>query len=103
MNEKAAEFCQTMILENKEDAGRNIREEVFRQIREREKTQRQDEYEDKVKETVKELSRLITLKEWTEAQGTVEKILEPIQNMAFMEGYMYAIAVLEEGLVNMKG
>ena len=41
-------------------------------------------------------------KEWTEVREMVEKNLDTVQNMAFMEGYKYAIAVLEEGIVHMK-
>ncbi len=79
-----------------ERKNRNMRET------EKEKAFRQEGYEEKVKEALEELSRLTGSKEWTEVREMVEKNLDTVQNMAFMEGYKYAIAVLEEGIVHMK-
>ncbi|MEY8391862.1 hypothetical protein AALA98_10890 [Lachnospiraceae bacterium 45-W7] len=97
MNVTEREFNQKVVweTENKMEAERSLQKE-------KEKTARQEEYEEKIKEALEELSRLTMCKEWTEAREKVEENLNAVQNMAFMEGYLYAIAVLEESLVHMK-
>lgn len=81
------------------DGGTGIRTELLEQLKEEEKIQRQEEYEQCVAHAVNEMSRLAAGKEWAAERDKVEKIMDTVQNMAFMEGYHYAIAVLEEGLI----
>lgn len=67
-----------------------------------EKEHRNEAYENKVQEAVQELSRLAANGRSGKLEEQVEGILDKVQNLAFMDGYHYALAVLEEGLMNMK-
>ncbi len=104
MNERIKELCQTITQEKEimETADKQIQKQVFQRVREKDRLQRQEEYEKKLKEAVEELTRLIVSREWTESKEKVEAIIDSVEDVAFMEGYIYAIAVLEEGLVNME-
>lgn len=77
-------------------------DDISENLRKEENEQWHRRYEAKIQEAIEKLSGLIEHKEWIEIKETVETIMETVQNMAFMEGYMYAIAVLQEGLVNIK-
>ena len=50
---------------------------------------------------MKEISQLVLGERWKEIEERVENIMDMVQKMAFTEGYIYAIATLEEGLTNM--
>lgn len=63
---------------------------------------RQSEYEEGMQNAIEQLTKLVAGEEWEEIQGRVEEIVESVQNMAFMEGYLYAISILEEGIVNIE-
>ena len=65
-----------------------------------ERGRRQSEYEEGMQNAIEQLTKLVAGDEWEEIQGRVEAIVESVQNMAFMEGYLYAISILEEGIVN---
>lgn len=67
-----------------------------------ERGRRQGEYEERMQNSIEQLTKLVSGEEWEEIQGRVEEIVESVQNMAFMEGYLYAISILEEGIVNIK-
>lgn len=67
----------------------------------REKEKWQDEYEKKVENAVEELFSVATDRGKTQIKEKVEGIVNEVENIAFMNGYKYAIAVLEEGLMNM--
>ncbi len=62
----------------------------------------QDDYEKKIQEAVQKVSRLAEHGQSGQIEDEVEEILDKVQILAFMDGYQYAIAVLEEGLMNMK-
>ncbi len=64
--------------------------------------QREDEYEREMQKAVQKVSRLAANGQSGQIEEEVEGILDKVQNLAFMDGYQYAIAVLEEGLMNMK-
>lgn len=64
--------------------------------------QSQDDYEKKIQEAVQKVSRLAEHGQSGQIEDEVEEILDKVQILAFMDGYQYAIAVLEEGLMNMK-
>lgn len=64
--------------------------------------QREDEYEREMQKAVQKVSRLAANGQSGQVEEEVEGILDKVQNLAFMDGYQYAIAVLEEGLMNMK-
>lgn len=78
-----------------------MREKILEQLKEEEKEQRQEEYEEKLEDAVKEISQLVLGERWKEIEGRVEDIMNMVQRMAFTEGYIYAIATLEEGLGHM--
>lgn len=63
---------------------------------------RRDEYEKEIQKAVQNITRLAAGGQREKADGKVEEILDRVQNLAFMDGYQYAISVLEEGLMNMK-
>lgn len=67
-----------------------------------EKEQSQDEYEKEVHEAVQGIARLVAGSQREQIEGKVEEILDKVQRLAFMDGYQYAIAVLKEGILNMK-
>ena len=64
--------------------------------------QREDEYEREMQKAVQKVSRLAANGQSGQIEEEVEGIVDKVQNLAFMDGYQYAIAVLEEGLMNMK-
>lgn len=66
------------------------------------KEQSWEEYEKEMQNAVQSISQLAAGRQWKQIEGKVEEILDKVQNIAFMDGYQYAIAVLEEGLLNMK-
>ena len=55
-----------------------------------------------MQKAVQKVSRLAANGQSGQIEEEVEGILDKVQNLAFMDGYQYAIAVLEEGLMNMK-
>lgn len=104
MDKRTGVMYRTVIQKKRDGdiAERNLREEIFRQMKEEEKEQRQDRYEKELEEAAEELSHLTGSKEWMQVRERAEKIVDRVENIAFMEGYRYAIAVLEETLGNME-
>lgn len=86
--------------ERKRDMGENMNK--FCKILFPEDEQSQDEYEKKIEEAVQRVSRLAEHGQSGQIEDEVEAILDKVQNLAFMDGYQYAMAVLKEGLINMK-
>lgn len=78
-----------------------MREKMLAQLKEEEKEQRQEAYEEKLEDAVKEISQLVFGERWKEIEDRVENIMGMVQKMAFTEGYIYAIETLEEGLAHM--
>lgn len=66
------------------------------------KEQSEDEYEREMQKAVQKVSRLAASGQSGQIEKEVEGILDKVQNLAFMDGYQYAITVLAEGLRNMK-
>lgn len=81
------------------DGRKELRTELLEQLKEEEKVQRQEEYEQRIAQAVNEVFRIAAGKGAPAVHEQVEKILDSVQNMAFQEGYHYAIAVLEECLI----
>ncbi len=81
------------------DGRKELRTELLEQLKEEEKVQRQEEYEQRLAQAVDEVSALVAEKGTPAVHEQVEKILDSVQNMAFQEGYHYAIAVLEDCLI----
>lgn len=81
MGENVNKFCKILVLEDEK---------------------KQDEYEKKIQEAVQKISRLAESGQSEQIEDKVEGILDKVQNLAFVDGYKYAIAVLEEGLMNME-
>ena len=67
-----------------------------------EKEQRQEEYEEQLLQETEELHRLAVEMRQMEMGQKIEELIDKVQNMAFMEGYRYAIAILEESMVHME-
>ena len=78
-----------------------MREKMLEQLKEEEREQRHEVYEEKLEDAVKEISQLVLGERWKEIEERVENIMDMVQKMAFTEGYIYAIATLEEGFTNM--
>ena len=78
-----------------------MREKMLEQLKEEEREQRHEVYEEKLEDAVKEISQHVLGERWKEIEERVENIMDMVQKMAFTEGYIYAIATLEEGLTNM--
>lgn len=81
------------------DGRKELRTELLEQLKEEEKVQRQEEYEQRLAQAVNEVSMLAAGKGGAAVCEQVEKIMDSVQNMSFQEGYHYAIAVLEECLI----
>ena len=88
-------------MEQKKREENDMREKILEQLKEEEKEQRQEKYEEKLEDAVKEVSQLVLGERWKEIEERVENIMDMVQKMAFTEGYIYAIATLEEGLAHM--
>ncbi len=71
-------------------------------LKELEKEQRQEEYEKQVVQGIEKLLGFTVEAEQEAMKQKIETFIDRLQNMAFMEGYRYAIAVLEESLVHME-
>lgn len=77
------------------------KEKKSREALVQEKEHREEVYEKEMQEAVQKVSRLAANGQSGQLEEEVEGILDKVQNLAFMDGYQYAIAVLEEGIVNM--
>lgn len=64
--------------------------------------QRQEEYEKELENAVEELSKLVSDMKSAQIRVRVKEIMDTVQDKAFMEGYIYAITILEETLGSMK-
>lgn len=64
--------------------------------------QRQEEYEKELENAVEELSKLVPDMKSAQIRVRVKEIMDTVQDMAFMEGYIYAITILEETFGSMK-
>lgn len=64
--------------------------------------QRQEQYGKEQMKAVEELDRLAAEMGSPQINEKVKEIMDNAQNAAFMEGYTYAIAVLEQTLGSMK-
>lgn len=104
MDERSKELYQTTI-QRKKSRGRFSRsfgEEALVQLKEDERERRQDKYEEGKRDAVEEILWLAANGQQAEFQERAEKIVDEVERMAYMEGYIYAIAVLEETLGHMK-
>ena len=102
-------ICQELE-RKKENGNRKELEKALCALKELEKEQRQEEYEKQVVQGIEKLLGFTVEAEHhhrSEAEQEamkqkIETFIDRLQNMAFMEGYRYAIAVLEESLVHME-
>lgn len=86
----------------KERINRKELEKALQAGKQLEKEQRQEEYEEKLLQETEELHRLAVEMRQMEMGKKIEELIDKVQNMAFMEGYRYAIAILEESMVHME-
>lgn len=59
--------------------------------------------EEDILQITEKLIRFVAKKDQEEFQNILAEIIEKEQNRAFMEGYRYAVKILEEGLVKKTG
>lgn len=77
-------------------------EKALQVLKELEKQQRQEEYEVQITKMAEELLSFTARQGKKEIRERTERILDKVQSMAFMEGYQYAVAILEESMVGMR-
>lgn len=94
-------ICQELE-RKKENGNRKELEKALCALKELEKEQRQEEYEKQVVQGIEKLLGFTVEAEQEAMKQKIETFIDRLQNMAFMEGYRYAIAVLEESLVHME-
>lgn len=63
---------------------------------------RQWEYEAYLELELKQMLHFVPEREWEEVEKKMEGIMEKVQDMAFMEGYRYAVAILNESMADRK-
>lgn len=100
-NEIIKKIHQEMAL-GKEGINRKELEKALQAGKQLEKEQRQEEYEEQLLQETEELHRLAVEMRQMEMGQKIEELIDKVQNMAFMEGYRYAIAILEESMVHME-
>jgi beta-phosphoglucomutase-like phosphatase (HAD superfamily) len=95
MDERIREVCRE-IAQGKGKIDRQEIEEVLQLLKEAKNEQRQKEYEKQEEKAIAELIGLAS--ESGTIREKVEKIVEQMQNIGYMEGYLYAIRMLEESV-----
>ncbi len=103
MNETVKQICREIAQGEGDISPRKLEKAVYT-LKELEKRQRQEEYEAQITKLEEELLGFIAghRQARKETREQTEKILDKIQNMAFMEGYQYAVAILEESMAGLK-
>ncbi len=79
-------------------------EKALHLLKELKKRQCREEHETQITELEEELFSFTAghVQGQNEIRERTEKILDKVQNMAFMEGYQYAVAILEESMLGAK-
>lgn len=101
MNETVKQICREIA--QGDISPRKLEKAVYI-LKELKKQQCQEAYEAQIAKLEEELLGFIAgyRQAQMETRERTEKILDKIQNMAFMEGYQYAVAILEESLAGLK-
>lgn len=73
--------------------------EALKMIKQKEREQRQEEYEEQLNYETAVLLTLRMEQNQEKVKENVENILEKLQNMAFLDGFRYAINILEESVI----
>lgn len=94
-------ICQELA-QKKESINKKELEKALCALKELEKEQRQEEYEKQVVQGIEKLLGFIAKPEQEAMKQKIETLIDRLHNIAFMEGYRYAIAILEEGLGHME-
>lgn len=63
---------------------------------------REWEYGAYLEHELKQMLHFVPEQEWKEVEKKMEGLMEKVQNMAFMEGYRYAVAILNESMADRK-
>ena len=74
--------------------------EALKMFKQKEREQRQEEYEEQLNYETAVLLTLRMEQNQAKVKENVENILEKLQNMAFLDGFRYAIRMLEESIVH---
>ncbi len=90
------------LLQGEGDISPQKLEKALQVLKELEKQQRQEEYEVQITKMAEELLSFTARQGKKEIRERTERILDKVQSMAFMEGYQYAVAILEESMVGMR-
>lgn len=73
--------------------------EALKMFKQKEREQRQEEYEEQLNYETEALLTLRMEQNQAKVKENVENILEKLQNMAFLDGFRYAISILEESVI----
>ncbi len=73
--------------------------EALKMFKQKEREQRQEEYEEQLNYETAVLLTLRMEQNQAKVKENVENILEKLQNMAFLDGFRYAISILEESVI----
>lgn len=73
--------------------------EALKMFKQKEREQRQEEYEQQLNYETAVLLTLRMEQNQAKVKENVENILEKLQNMAFLDGFRYAINILEESVI----
>lgn len=98
MDDTIRKICRE-IADGTGEIGRNEVTTALKMFKQKEREQRQEEYEEQLNYETAVLLTLRMEQNQTKVKENVENILEKLQNMAFLDGFRYAISILEESVI----
>lgn len=99
MDDALRKICQKIA----DGTGEVSRKEVstaLELLKQKEREQRQEDYEEQLNYETAVLLTLSMEQNQVKMKEKVENILEKLQNMAFMDGFRYAIGILENSIIH---
>ncbi len=97
MDDTLRKICQE-IAESTGDISRKEISAALKLFKQKEREQQQEDYEEQLNCETAALLTLSMEQNQVKMEEKVENILEKIQNMAFKDGFRYAISMLEESV-----
>ncbi len=97
MDDTIRKICRE-IADGTGEIGRKEIMEALKMFKQKEREQRQEEYEGQLNYETEALLMLKMEQNRAKMKEDVENILDKIQRMAFMDGFRYAIRMLEESI-----
>ena len=98
MDDTLRKICR-QIADGTGEISRKEMMEALKMFKQKEREQRQEEYEEQLNYETAVLLTLRMEQNQAKVKENVENILEKLQNMAFLDGFRYAINILEESVI----